>query len=188
MVVACAGHTCINRTSFGLLNLPNTTIAVAQIRRKASASEAKNLNHLSLLVTACHSLTDWPFRRKWMWPLPVFVPPPHYVHNCGENAQGTVWHVRGPCCFSNKPQLHGMVMTRSPTAERKTRHVRHFNADTRLETKAGRAKALFYVTWLRNSCVCCVCSVFFGDCPNNPGESRDCLLTNKVPFSETWQL
>lgn len=72
--------------------------------------------------------------------------PPHYVHNCGENAQGTIWNVRGLCCLSNKLQLHGMITTRSPTAERKTQHVRHFNADTRLETKACGAKALFYVT------------------------------------------
>lgn len=85
---------------------------------------------------------------------------PHYVHNCGENDQGTVWNVRGPCCFNNKPQLHVMFMTSSPTTERKTTSQTHLNADTRLETKTCRVKALFCVTWLGNCFVRRVCWVF----------------------------
>lgn len=81
----------------------------------------------------------------------------------------------------------------------------HFNAETHLEDKACRVNALFCPTyrWLTVIVECVVCTqtcvttenqqrkqkgVFFGPFPNNTGESRDYLLTNKVPFSETWQL
>lgn len=72
VVVACAGHTCINRTSFRLPNMPDITIAVAQRWGKALAREAKNPNRLSGSVSACRSLNDSPFRGN-RTPLPVFV-------------------------------------------------------------------------------------------------------------------
>lgn len=63
VVVACAGHTCINRTSFRLPNMSDITIAVAIERwRKALAREAKHPHRCSGSGTAWLSLSDSPLR------------------------------------------------------------------------------------------------------------------------------
>lgn len=103
-----------------------------------------------------HSLNEWPFRGKGILPLPVFVYIalfPYYIHNWGENVQGTVWNVRGPSCFNNTLQLCVMTMTSSPPAEKKTIIRWHFL----MQMHVHRVKFLPYLThsnWL----VCCMCT------------------------------
>lgn len=117
MVVACTGHTCINRTSFKLLNMPDITIAVAQRCRKSWARKLKI--PIICLWLWVHVIWLAIQRKENMTPASVRVCIaffPHYVHNCGENAQGAVWNVRGPCCFNNKSDMMCTHFKRSHTS------------------------------------------------------------------------
>lgn len=131
----------------------------------------------------------------------------YYAHNCGEIPREHFrgFFGRGPSCLNNKLQLHVMIMTSSPTLVKETtrQEWRGYVLTQKHTWRIRRAGQKHFSVLLNRWLFSVLCArkpvtaenqqrkqkgVFFGLLPNNTGESRDYLLTNKVPFSETWQL
>lgn len=147
MVVACTGHTCINRTSFRLLNMPDFTIAVGQRCRKALARKAKNPIRLSVMVM-CHNVSTFghPKEREYdpCQCLCMYSPPPIMSVIVGKMLREQFSNVRGPCCSNNKLQIYFMILTSSPRAKRKRWQVKLFGQTTQEKVEI--------ISWLLRFC------------------------------------